>query len=664
MIISPVTPPHRQYHRYVPYCILAVVLSLLFVALASLHPTRVGDGAEYYAMFCAWLSTHRPWMTPESWQAYDALVNAHGIANMVPTDALTNAFPVLRVGDTADLNHFWFYSMLAWGCHQAAAVFGVEMGAHASFLAVHSILLTITVSLAWRHYRWQGVTAVALMIFGSPVFWFVDKVHTELMTVCLVLSAVIVFTARRYLAAFAFLAVAATQNPSFAMVACIPLFCRVVYQRGQRYTVAEGAVFVAFSALILAHPLYYHDRYGVMTPTLLAGGAVFGAHLREFYVWILDPDIGLLPNWPLGLLAVIVAGVAWLRQRKARTASPDVPWLLFLAGTLAIDVYAQSSTTNLNSAATPGLARYALWYLPLLFPLFLRLIRTCRVRSRTFHAAVPLLALLMAVSLGVNDPRRVERNGDPSLSSRLVQNYLPGLYDPPVEIYLERYSGLAEDVHARPLRLLVGPDCRKMLVLPGPGRRLALASPKCLYDPVALEAWANSAGFGQTSGKLSQAPYYASIGAERADTLRMALASGTYGLQAGGSGRKYLESGWGASEVWGAPAIRPRANLMFPCHVAGGKDAAHPVAVGMTLRPFGRQPVTVSAQGARLWQGVLAGADQDVRVVLPLPSCKDGYYKLELDIPGAVAPDVANPANPRRAATPAVGLVTITVDMG
>lgn len=555
------------------------------------------------------------------------------------------------VGPTADVNHLWFYSLLAFLCHQAAALVGLQLGAHASFLAVHWLLLSITAGLAYRHYRWQGAAVVALMVFGSPVFWFVDKVHTEFLTVCTVLCALMLFRAQHYLAAFAFFAVAATQNPSFALVACLPLACRVFFQRDRRLTSGEVITFVAFSALILMHPLYYYSRYGVATPTMLAGGMAAGANLRNFYIWIIDPDLGLLPNWPLGLLALITAGAVWLRTRQRTPLRWDRTWLLFLAGYLAINFYAHASTTNLNSAATPGLARYALWYLPLAFPVFLWLANTCRVRSVGFYTALPVLVILLGVSLSLNDPRRSERHADPSLSSRLMQNRLPGWYDPPPEVFLERYSGLGEGVHAANPKVLIGPDCRKMLVLQGADRHAALASGKCMFDPAKLAAWVNSAAFPPTPGPVA----YIRMPEARAALLRRTLAVGVHGMQTGADGLQYLESGWGASEAWGVWSDRARANLLIPCDAA----QAQPYALGLTLRPFGRQPLAISTNGATLWEGVLAGADEVVRFALPPHACSTGYTKIELAMPGALA---AHPGDPAAGSdVRAVGLVTLEV---
>mgnify|MGYP003514186695 CR=1 FL=1 len=224
-------------------CIVAPVLSL-FLVVGRFPPIRVGDGAEYYGLYYAFAVGHRPWMTAPAYDAYAALFASGDIVGLVTKDMLANAFDKLRVGPTSDFNHFWFYSLLAFMSGKAAAVFGIKLTVHGCFLALHAIALAGTSALAYRHYRWRGVLAATLMLLVSPVFWFVDKVHTEFLTVCLVLSSVILLTAQRYLGAAMLIALASTQNPSFALVACIPLFYRVVLQREQRYSFVELTLIV------------------------------------------------------------------------------------------------------------------------------------------------------------------------------------------------------------------------------------------------------------------------------------------------------------------------------------------------------------------------------------------------------------------------------------
>jgi len=214
-----------------PYLAIFFVVVVLFVILGKVPGVRVGDGSEYYGLFHAFQATHRPWMSPAAFDSYDVLVHSNTILGMVPRQALTDAFPLLRVGATADFNHFWFYSLLAVAFAKAVGLFGIALTIHQAFVGVHMALLGMTLAIGYRHYHWKGVLAVALMLLASPMFWFINKVHTEFFTVCLVLSGMILMRAHRYLAAALCMALASTQNPSFALIACIPLFYRVVLQR-------------------------------------------------------------------------------------------------------------------------------------------------------------------------------------------------------------------------------------------------------------------------------------------------------------------------------------------------------------------------------------------------------------------------------------------------
>ncbi len=624
--------------RLKPYVAIVLALVILFVLLARLQPVRVGDGSEYYALYYAWELTHRPWMIAPAYEAYGQLVQSGAIRDMVPADALANWFTALRVGPTSDFNHFWFYSLLAALCGKLAALVGLQLGAHGSFLALHAVLAAVSLGLAYRHFGGRGLLAAVVMLLASPMFWFVDKVHTEFMTVCLVLSAVILVMVERYLAAALFIALASTQNPSFALVACIPLFYRVVLQRERRYSLFEVAMAVAVVVAVLAHPVYYFARYGVVTPQLLAGGAALGGNIWTFYVWIVDPDLGLLPNWPLGLLVLLAALVAYLRKPVSLAGPGTWRVTAFVLACCAINFFAHSSTTNLNSGATPGLARYALWYLPLAFPVFLWVFGHFALRSKRTLAAGVVLVLLTIVSMGVNNPRRHERYATPSMLSELIQTKLPFLYSPPAEVFLERYSGVGEAVYGKNVRALLGPDCRKILLLPGAGRHGALAPTECMMDAARLDAFAASPAFEALMAGTGGETTYARISAEQADSLRMRVAPGPHGMGQGGDGAVFLGSGWNQPESWGVWSEGTQPALLLPCNEQQYFKPEHKFTLALALRPFGRQEVTIIGSGGTLWEGTLEGAEQVVRFAVPPENCRAGRYKIRLKLPGAASP--------------------------
>lgn len=477
------------WSRWLPFLGIALALTILFMFLGGLQPKRVGDGGEYYALFYAWSETHRPWMNAISFEAYEKLYASNQILDMVSSEWLQNAFPALRLGQTADVNHFWFYSLLAFMLSKAASWLAISISPHSGFLLLHLLLLTGAAFVAFHFYRWRGLAAFALMTLASPLLWFFDKVHTELFTYSLTFCAVVLVYARSYLPAAFLLGVAATQNPSFALVALVPLVYRAVIERQRSYHLMEVCLVVATALAVLAHPVYYFARFGAVTPQLLGGAVSLGGKLSTFYIWIVDPDLGLLPNWPIGtVLLLVAAGLYLSRFRKERHPANQL-YLVFAAVFLLVNFYAHSSTTNLNSGATPGLARYALWYLPLAFPIVLYVLTHVAPVKKLAYPLGALIALLAVISVVQNNPARNEEYSKPTRLSLLLQTRAPSLYDPPTEVFAERFSGVGEAVYSKRPRAVVGPDCRKAVVYPGPEQVAVFAPAHCRIDHAKARAY-------------------------------------------------------------------------------------------------------------------------------------------------------------------------------
>lgn len=356
--------------KYIGY-LFALAISVLsfFVITYCLPPTRVGDGNEYYALFLAFKVSNLPWMTPLAYDQFSALFQSGKILGLIPVDDLRNSFPALRVGETSDFNHFWLYSFLAFLTYKVFLLIKIVLSIHESFIALHCIMFFLLVSVSFYFYRWKGILLVIFITLSSPIIWFIDKAHVEFFTYVLTFISVIFIIKNKYLLSSFSLAVASTQNPSFALVALIPFLYRIIFERKRLYSIIEVVFLVGTIFFVLLHPSYYFIRYGVITPQLLAGGASPGGHLSIFYIWLLDPDIGLLPNWPLGLVALMLSVLIRLYSKHKKFNASNY-YLFFVLIYLFVGLYASSSTTNLNSGATPGIARYALWYIPLFFPIF------------------------------------------------------------------------------------------------------------------------------------------------------------------------------------------------------------------------------------------------------------------------------------------------------
>ena len=621
----------QDARRALPYLLIALATALLFLWLGKRPGERVGDGSEYYAMFYAWSEGLRPWMTAEANAAYDHLQKGTDVYGLVPREWFYEAFSELRVGDTTDFNHFWFYSLLALACQKAALLVGAHLSIHASFLMLHALLLGGTTAAAYRYYGWRGAAVMVLMIVGSPVLWFLDKAHTEPFTVCLLLLGMMQMHRARYAAASLLFALVSTQNPSFALIAGIPWAYRVLLQWRQRYTKTELLLLAAAAVTVLLHPAYYEMRYGVITPQLLAGGAELGSNLSSFYVWIVDPDLGLLPNWPLGTVALLAGAALWWARRGAPSQASHA-WheVLFVAAYLVINFYAQSSTSNLNSGATPGLARYALWYLPLVFTLLLWISEQCPWGTKRGYAAVLVAVLLTGASIRRYDPRTPEQYVKPSSLSYALQSRLPTWYDPPPEIFMERFSGHGEE---RAYDLIVGPDCRKTLLIGHVNTPGAMSPNGCLFDNDKLSAYRRA-----IAAKAPQQFAYVYLSDAQAMAMRMTMSREPYKVGLADPGGVVLGRGWSSREPWGVWSLGKRSELNFPCSGKQFYRTDAPFDVALKLEPFAQQGLVVRAGKQVLWQGPVVAGGPPIRFSIPPDNCRAGVSTIELNVSNPTRP--------------------------
>jgi len=600
--------------RVAAYATVAAVVAIILAPLFFLTPVRVGDGSEYYALYLAVKSELRPWMTAVAFERYASLVATHSIEGLVNVEFLRDAFPALRVGNTADFNHFWIYSLISAMLARVVGIVGVQLSAHQAFLLQHVMLLMLVACLALRLFGRRGVWAVMLLTLGSPLVWFADKVHTEFFSYCVVLAAVMLALRRHFTWGALLLALASTQNPSFAVLAFVLLVCRLFQVPRHPFQFWEACALVATCITVLLHPAYYFFRYGVLTPQMLAGGAKMGANASSFYIWLADPDVGLLPNWPIGI-GLVVWGIT--RQIRHKAGTWNGPFALFLLLYLVINLFAQSSTTNINSGATPGLSRYALWYIPLFFPLALDVVDWALERRTLGRGTlVTLLILYVVGNIAVYDPRQYESYVQPAPLSKLMQSQWPALYDPPPEVFAERYSGFGESEKTHRLSAILGPSCDKVLIIPGRDPSEIAKPNHCRMDDEKLAAYVS---------ELLSTPggeRYVRVKGLRAE---IGLKAGpSYEPRAGQPGRRLLGAGWYEPESWGVWSASKSAEVFVPCPTT--TDSTNAFKVGLSISAFGGKPqepalAKVRANGTVVWSGKITEAPVTAEFVLGRNTC-------------------------------------------
>jgi hypothetical protein len=657
------------------WLLLGVVFATVTVAITMIanHAARVrvGDGSEYYAMQLAWSQAHHPYMTEEAWNAYAREFASGKIVGMVSPLQLRNTFPELRLGATADFNHFWLYPAFAAAAGHALAILGISSETHLNFLLLHAALCALLVVLCAHWQGRQGFATALFLSFCSPMLWYITKVHTELFTFCLSTIAVAALMKRRWAVAALALALTSTQNISFAIPAAFCGVCTLVSLNRERKTgakiVLDTILLSITSIVVLLHPLYYFYRYGVLTPELFAGGASlkYTAPLMPFN-FLFDPDLGLLPNWALGTVAAFACIIVLLRHR------PSIRYdiLAFVAVYVFAALLAQGATTNINSGASVYVARYGLWYICLFYPLFvaaLNVVSNHGARTRVVtYSGLAVFVLVTATANGIEyAPNRNETYLTPSPAASLIYQSVPWLYNPNIDIFSGRNAGIGGIAPPHP-SIILGPGCRKALILTGAADTPSiLGHSLCGLSRSAVERLARAAGGWEDKDKTYR---YFTVSRAQLDEGQITVNRGDdiiFSTESN-AGREYLIAGWSQPEAWGVWSDGPLARIRIKL----GGISSNPVSVLMTMNGFfsGRHhriTVTPIVNGAHMRAFILdASMPMPVTHLLTLTAeslrGQNGVIDIELEIDSPRSPAELGLSSDERQL--GVGLIRIHVD--
>jgi hypothetical protein len=244
---------------------------------------------------------------------------------------------------------------------------GADVGL--SFNCLHVVLLYVAVVLLHRRLGPAAACSLVLLVVGSPLLWYANKAHAELFTVVLgALGTAYLVSGQHTRSALCF-ALVATQNPAFGLVALLALAVGLA-SRGWRKSLAEWKLLLAVAAVLALHPAYYWLRSSLASPMLTGPELQIGGDylpLRHMAAFWIDPDIGLLPTWPLGLPLLVAAVVMFVRRRSRRRIEYAV--FAVLASLILTWTYTRLSRGFGGFGGTVDVSRYSIWLIFLFFPL-------------------------------------------------------------------------------------------------------------------------------------------------------------------------------------------------------------------------------------------------------------------------------------------------------
>ena len=349
-------------------------------------------------------------------------------------------------GDPGVPRHFWGYSLMAMPLMRLMVWLKVEQ------LWCFALLNLLLIAAAWWHASARWPLGVRIALFVSPVIWWVDKAHTEVLT----FSALVVAWATWRTApwwALLFCGLATLQNPplgaALAGFAVLSPWTARSWLRDRRYWAGLLCGFLVAAA----HPLYYLRAQGVLTP--LGDSAERSVGMSAWWAVLLDPNIGLAAHAPAFVALVLLCAVITLRRCVSRRDGLiDLAWSAALA---VLFLVAFTRVGNINHGGTPGLSRYALWLVALASPwLVAGWAAGARWRG--------VLATLAVISAGWSAyafwPARPESHLRPTRVAEWLWTAHPTWTDPAPEIFVERLTGNEDSRLPAFTRL-----CEKVLII-------------------------------------------------------------------------------------------------------------------------------------------------------------------------------------------------------
>lgn len=417
--------------------IAAAVVGIAGGILRFRHPSRIGDGVEYLLQLVAVAESTAVTIDEQTIARFNQILDQRPL----PGTGRLESAPMLRnhyllpgpAPGRYEALHFWFYALLAAPFYPLAHWLRLPFAD--SFTLLHLALLTAFLLLMLRTCGPRAALASGILLFSCPLVWFLNKAHTEYLTVCCISAAAIWAARKNCLAAALALSLAATQNPLLSIPAVVMLAFRTASGGFTRVTWLGLFACVSFNAL---SPAYYWWRYQFFNPIAALGiSRPSWVTPRRIVSLFFDPNIGLYPHWPLGLLLLLAGvgmGIAMLRRKGRAVLGEPFFWLLVVF--LTVVPFVHASQINLNSGGTRHLLRYGLWFVGLHLPALAALFESAS--RRWFAALLAGLALATAVNWRWFDPALPEVSLRFSAASQRWGARIFGVWDPEREVFLER----------------------------------------------------------------------------------------------------------------------------------------------------------------------------------------------------------------------------------
>ena len=354
-------------------------------------------------------------------------------------------------------SHFFAYSVLQVPVRLFLRLFNMEE--LKTFRLTNIIVLFACAFFLMKNYilsYWKRILFI-ILLFGSPLMFFIVWPGPELIATCCILMAVFLFFNNRKKEAFLFSLFPAWQSQPLMFISLgITASIFIDMLTSKQFSIKNVLILLCLNILIFTPNIYYLAIYGNLSPFTVTKIVSMGNFtFQKVIEVIIDPNIGLLFYAPV---LVIGAVYALFHKRFKKITN-----ILFLFSFL-LPLFFFPLINNWNhGTAGYGPTRYALY----LIPLCIYLILTLFDKKKLMMGLIVLYIITQSYILSFNNGLMptFENTFQHTPFAKLLLQYAPNLYNPTPEIFFERTFGKEYPVIVTSAYKHNG-KCKKAYILP------------------------------------------------------------------------------------------------------------------------------------------------------------------------------------------------------
>lgn len=449
----------------VPWIIFAVITGFLFLFF-SFGPILSwgGDIIEYFGIGTSFINHLGPGLTSKDVADLEALLN--------PAYLRDPQYYIPGLDGSRYPVHFIFYSLLTLPFR---LILRLLSSAEVRALALTNIaLLSATVFYCLRRIQeWKGKLVFLLLVYFSPIVWFIAWPGPEILYLSLIMLSVLFFRQKNYLYAAVFASIGSWHSQPLIILSCYYLLAYVLTNR--KFITLELSVL----ALLVAFLPYLYNRliFGVWTPwtiiqniwTQYYGFGIQNIRLQKLGEQFFDFNMGLF--WYMPVIALV--GSFFLLKGAAKNR----PLAGLIVVILVTALFYQTNPAWNYGTSGYGPTRHIIFVIPFLIWFALDAFS----QSRRMLVLAGLVVVSQAYILSFNGfltPNFLNIMSHNPVA-RFVLNRVPHLYNPTPELFVDRTNHTDLDYITTAIYKDNG-KCRKAFVLP---TDVELVRKECGYIP-------------------------------------------------------------------------------------------------------------------------------------------------------------------------------------